>query len=233
MSALRADLHIHTCLSPCAEDDLTPATAAGLAKLAGADLIAVTDHNSALSLPAAKAACDAYGLQLLPGVEANTREEIHLLCYFPDVETALDFSERLYRALPAFPYDPAIWGRQLVMDENDQVLDQVPKLLTGALDLSLAQTAALCRSLGGIPVPAHADADSYSLFSVLGGWPMDTDFDLLEVRDPEHTAKLVRCGFFPAEKPMFFSSDAHRMEDVACRLCEMDEDFPLVRLLKK
>ena len=80
MSALRADLHIHTCLSPCAEDDLTPATAAGLAKLAGADLIAVTDHNSALSLPAAKAACDAYGLQLLPGVAANTREEIHLLC---------------------------------------------------------------------------------------------------------------------------------------------------------
>ena len=209
MSALRADLHIHTCLSPCAEDDLTPATAAGLAKLAGADLIAVTDHNSALSLPAAKAACDAYGLQLLPGVEANNR------------------------ALPAFPNDPAIWGRQLVMDENDQVLDQVPKLLTGALDLSLAQTAALCRSLGGIPVPAHADADSYSLFSVLGGWPMDTDFDLLEVRDPEHAAKLVRCGFFPAEKPMFFSSDAHRMEDVACRLCEMDEDFPLVRLLKK
>ena len=66
-------------------------------------------------------------------MEANTREEIHLLCYFPDVETALDFSDRLYEALPAFPYDPAIWGRQLVMDENDRVLDQVPKLLTLSL----------------------------------------------------------------------------------------------------
>ncbi len=233
MSALRADLHVHTCLSPCANDDLTPATAAGLAKLAGADILAVTDHNSARSLPAAQAACREYGLLLLPGVEANTREEIHLLCYFPDVETALDFSDRLYEALPVFPYDPAIWGRQLVMDENDRVLEQVPKLLTGALELSLAQTAALCREMGGIPVPAHADADSYSLFSVLGGWPMDVDFDLFEAKDPAKASLLVEKGFFPAGKPMLFSSDAHRMEDVACRMCEIDEDSPLMQLLKK
>lgn len=232
MSALRADLHIHTCLSPCAEDDLTPATAAGLAKLAGADLIAVTDHNSARSLPAARAACEAYGLRLLPGVEANTQEEIHLLCYFADVETALEFSSRLYEKLPAFPYDPAIWGRQLVMDENDQVIDQVPKLLTGAVELSLAQTAALCRSLSGIPVPAHADADSYSLFSVLGGWPLDVDFELFEIKDPAKAERLVRAGSFPAGKPMLLSSDAHRMEDVAARMCEIGEDCPLLRLLK-
>ena len=71
MNALRGDLHVHTCLSPCADDDLTPVTAVGLAKLAGADVVAVTDHNSARSLPAAKAAADAYGILLLPGIEVN------------------------------------------------------------------------------------------------------------------------------------------------------------------
>ena len=91
MSALRGDLHVHTCLSPCADDALTPAMAAGMAKLAGADVIAVTDHNSARNLPAAQAACQAYGLRLLPGVEVNTAEEIHLLCYFSRVKTALQF----------------------------------------------------------------------------------------------------------------------------------------------
>ena len=112
---MRYDLHLHTCLSPCADKDMTPATVAGLAKLAGADLIAVTDHNSALNLPAARAACDFYGLRLLPGIEVNTAEEIHLLCYFKTVEAALEYGEALYGALPAFPYDPAVWGEQLVL----------------------------------------------------------------------------------------------------------------------
>ena len=113
MSALRGDLHIHTCLSPCADDSLTPAIAAGMAKLAGADVMAVTDHNSARNLPAAQAACRAYGLRLLPGSEVNTAEEIHLLCYFPGVEAAMQFGALLYQALPALPYDEKIWGRQL------------------------------------------------------------------------------------------------------------------------
>ena len=124
------DLHMHSCLSPCAEDDMTPANIAGLAKLAGAELIAVTDHNAADNLPAVQRCCNAYGLRLLPGVEVNTAEEIHVLCYFKTVDTALEFGRLLYAALPEFPYDPAVWGRQLVMDENDEVLRTVDKLLT-------------------------------------------------------------------------------------------------------
>ena len=129
---MRYDLHLHTCLSPCADDDMTPATVAGLAKLAGAELIAVTEHNSALNLPAAEAACRAYGLRLLPGIEVNTAEEMHLLCYFKTVERALEYGEALYEALPAFPYAPAVWGEQLVMDEEDRVERRVERLLPGA-----------------------------------------------------------------------------------------------------
>ena len=119
------DLHMHSCLSPCAEDDMTPANIAGLAKLAGAELIAVTDHNAADNLPAVQCCCNADGLRLLPGVEVNTAEEIHVLCYFKTVDTALEFGRLLYAALPEFPYDPP-WGRQLVMDENDEVLRNGP-----------------------------------------------------------------------------------------------------------
>lgn len=228
---LCCDLHIHSCLSPCAEDDMTPATIAGLAKLAGADVIAVTDHNSARNLPAALAACRAYGVRLLPGLEVNTAEEVHLLCYFGSVETALRFGERLYAALPAFPYDEAIWGRQLVMDEEDRILDAVPRLLTGAVTLTLAQTAALCREMGGIPVPAHADADSYSLFSVLGGWPMDVDFTHYEVKRPEKAERLTAAGLLPEGRRVLRSSDAHCIPDVAAVTTQLDENDPLLRLL--
>lgn len=232
MNALRGDLHVHTCLSPCADDDLTPVTAVGLAKLAGADVVAVTDHNSARSLPAAKAAADAYGILLLPGIEVNCAEEIHLLCYFADVDTALRFGDALYGALPAFPYDPAVWGRQLVTDENEEITGEVEKLLTGAVTLTLSETAQLCRSMGGIPVPAHADADSYSLFSVLGGWPMDVDFDLYEVKSPERAEKLIRAGLLPGGKPLLTNSDAHCADAVASRMSELGEGHPLLRLLR-
>ena len=144
---MRYDLHLHTCLSPCADDDMTPATVAGLAKLAGAELIAVTDHNSALNLPAAEAACRAYGLRLLPGIEVNTAEEMHLLCYFKTVERALEYGEALYEALPAFPYDPAVWGEQLVMDEEDRVVRRVERLLTGAARWDVYQAKAACEAL--------------------------------------------------------------------------------------
>ncbi len=116
---------------------MTPANIAGLAKLAGAELIAVTDHNAADNLPAVQCCCNAYGLRLLPGVEVNTAEEIHVLCYFKTVDTALEFGRLLYAALPEFPYDPAVWGRQLVMDENDEVLRTVDKLLTGAVSMDI------------------------------------------------------------------------------------------------
>lgn len=164
---MRYDLHLHTCLSPCADRDMTPATVAGLAKLAGAELIAVTDHNSALNLPAAEKACREYGLRLLPGLEVTTAEEVHLLCYFKTVEAALEYGRELYAALPALPCDPAIWGEQWVMDEEDRVLGKVDKLLTAACGWPLEEAAARCRALGGEPVPAHADAESYSVFAML------------------------------------------------------------------
>lgn len=226
------DLHLHSCLSPCANDDMTPATIAGFAKLNGIELIALTDHNSALNLPAAAAACRAYGVRLLPGIEVNTEEEIHLLTYFREVETALEMGRRIYEGLPEFPYDRNIWGRQLVLDEDDRLLEEPQKLLTGASAMNIYEVCRLCRELGGVPVPAHVDKDTTSLLSVLGFAPEDLPFEAYEVRRPEHTlAPLLKAGRLQPGREILTSSDAHQLSDIAEYPRALAEDSILRRLL--
>lgn len=227
------DLHIHSALSPCAEDDMTPANIAGFAKLNGIDLIAVTDHNVADNLPAVQVACDTYGVRLLPGIEVNTEEEIHLLTYFATVEAALQMSDLLYSKLLPMPYDPAIWGRQLVMNERDEILSEKEKLLTGAVGMNLYEVEAACRNLGGIAVPAHVDKDSYSLLAVLGFAPEDLPFAAYEVKRPEHTLqKLLDMGRLPQDAVILTSSDAHQLADIAEYPRELAPDSALRKLLK-
>lgn len=209
---------------------MTPATVVGLAKLAGAELVAVTDHNSALNLPAAQVAADAYGIKLLPGIEVNTQEELHLLCYFPTLEKALLMGERIFESLPERPYDPLVWGRQIVMDENDRELRDVNRLLTGACALDVYEAKRLCESLGGIAVPAHTEKDSYSLLSVLGFCPEDLSFEAFEMVSPERYESFVSRGFLPPGREVLCSSDAHCMEAVGGALRRLSDDSVLKRL---
>ena len=225
------DLHLHSCLSPCAENEMTPASIAGFAKLCGLQLIALTDHNSAENLPAMAAACRAYGVALLPGMEVNTAEEIHLLCYFATVEAALTFSRALYDTLPPVENNEAVFGSQLVVDADDTVLRRVPKLLLSACGWSLEETAARCRALGGVPVPAHVDRDSYSVLSVLGLLPPQPAFCAVELHDTAQLPALLQAGRLPGGLEVLCSSDAHRLADVTerpFRLCETSVLQPLL-----
>lgn len=228
---MRYDLHLHTCLSPCADREMTPATVAGLAKLAGAGLIAVTDHNSALNLPAVEKACRAYGVRLLPGLEVTCAEEVHLLCYFKTVEAALEYGSRLYEALPPVPCDPVIWGEQWVMDEEDRLLYKVDKLLTAACLWPLEEAAGRCRRMGGVPVPAHADAGSYSVFSMLGMLPPEAGFEAVELREPHRADEYVKRGLLPPGLEVLVSSDAHFLAAVGSRLGDLSPASVLQKLL--
>ncbi len=225
------DLHIHSCLSPCAEDDMTPATIVGMAKLAGAELVAIADHNSALNLPAAQLCAQAYGIRLLPAIEVNTEEEIHLLCYFPSVEAALEMSCRLYDALPEFPYDPMVWGRQIIVDEDDCELGTVEKLLSGAVSMNIYEVKSLCESLGGVAVPAHAEKDSYSLLSVLGFCPEDLDFGAYELKDPSKYPLLSERGLLMPGREILSSSDAHCIEAICGNMCNLSEESAIKKLI--
>ena len=209
MIELFSDLHIHSCLSPCADDDMTPANICGMAALKGLQMIAVTDHNTARNLPAVKTCCDAYGLLMIPGMEITTKEEVHLLGYFATVEDAMDFSEFLRPHMPPKKNRPQFFGNQLVMDEDDNVIAEEDELLIGASDLRLAELVKLIRERGGVPVPAHINRGSNGLLINLGFMPEDLSFTAVEVW------RALPCPHTPqAGKVILHSSDSHHLGDI-------------------
>ena len=209
MEKLFCDLHMHSCLSPCGSDDMTPANLCGMAMLKGLQMLALTDHNTARNLPAAQVCTDAYGLLLIPGMEITTREEVHLLGYFPSVEIALDFSEFLRAHMPKKKNKPSFFGNQFVMDEDDNIVAEEDELLIAASDLSLDALAKLIREAKGVPVPAHINRGSNGLLINLGFVPEDLGFTAVEVwRD-------LPCAHTPQEgRVVLHSSDAHYLGDI-------------------
>lgn len=204
-----ADLHIHSCLSPCGDDDMTPCNIAGMAKIKGLDIIAVCDHNTARNLPAVQRVCEAYGLLLLPGMEITTKEEVHLLGYFPTVETALAFGEMLRAHLPKKKNNPRFFGRQLVMNEDDEIIDEEEALLIGATDLTLKAAAELVAEYGGVPVPAHINRGSNGLLINLGLMPDEPFYTTVEA------ARHLPCeGSALRGRHVLHSSDAHYLGDI-------------------
>ena len=164
MIELFSDLHIHSCLSPCADDDMTPANICGMAALKGLQMIAVTDHNTARNLPAVKTCCDAYGLLMIPGMEITTKEEVHLLGYFATVEDAMDFSEFLRPHMPPKKNRPQFFGNQLVMDEDDNALYNK---MSGGVRIAALNTAGVLYILEkGNTVNSVADLKGRTIYAV-------------------------------------------------------------------
>ncbi len=214
------DLHIHSCLSPCADDDMTPANICGMAHLKGLDAIAVTDHNTARNLPYVKEAADYYGLLLVPGMEITTREEVHLLGYFPTVDAAVAAGEVFSSHLPPFPNRPAFFGRQLVMDTDDQVVAEETRMLIGATDLDLTECTEIIRSRGGVAIPAHINRGSNGLLVNLGMMPAEPSFPVVEVSPALPVDESAVTG-----RGVLHSSDAHQLGNIL----EPVFDFPTER----
>jgi len=201
---LAVDLHIHSCLSPCASDEMTPNNIVNMAYLKGLNAIAITDHNSALNLPAAAAVAKGRGLVLLPGIEVQSREELHLLCYFPDVDTALEFGGAIYGYLPDMPNNTDVFGPQSVLDEDDEEVQREPRLLVQSLSLSMDEVIALAAQRGGLTVPAHINRPSYSLLAQLGFMPPHLSFPALELYEGAPQPKMDLSKYL-----VFHSSDSH------------------------
>lgn len=206
------DLHLHSCLSPCADKDMTPNNVCAMARLKGLDLIALTDHNSGGNLAAFALAAKRNGLLFVPGMELCTREEVHLLAYFQDVERAMQASQAVRAHLPEGKNQPDFFGRQLLVDQFDQVVGEEDALLIGAMDLSLEATCDLVRQYQGVPVPAHIYR-GYGLIQVLGFVPAQAGFHTLEYL-PEQTYKGEHLGLH--------SSDAHQLGAIAEREHALD-----------
>jgi len=206
-----ADLHIHSCLSPCAGNDMTPGNIVMMAKIKGLDVISVCDHNHTGNLEAISKVAGEVGVLLIPGIELETSEEIHMLCYFPTLESIFSLQSILNGHYLAIKNREDIFGEQWIMDVADMPVKKVEHLLTTATTLDLYSCVSLVRELGGVPVPAHVDRSSYSIVSNLGSIPHDLNFNTLELS--RYISKADFLNKYPEFAGKFFvsSSDAHEL----------------------
>ncbi len=220
------DLHIHSALSPCGDEDMTPNNIVNMAQLKGLDVIAVTDHNSAANVRSVVKAAEGK-LIVVPGIEVTTSEEVHVLCYFNSVEVAEDMSGLLKSRMTGIKNRAEIFGRQLVLNENDELVGEEENLLVNAVALSIYDVQKEVSARGGIFVPAHIDRTSYSITSNLGFLPPDLPVDALEI-----TANgLAQYEEQYKNYEILTSSDAHYLENISEREHFFDDEGKITKKL--
>ena len=219
MDKVAIDLHIHSVLSPCGEEEMTPNNIVNMALLKEIDYIAVTDHNTAKNLPAVLAVAKEIGegICILPGIEVTTKEEADILAYFPTLEGALELDEMLYQHLPEVMNRKEMFGPQYIMDENDDIIGAVDKLLISATDIGVDQLWETVTSIGGVIVPAHIDRKSYSIIASLGFIPPELAIKTCEISKGETVENVLKKYRFFRTYQFIHGSDAHQLEDIAER----------------
>ncbi|MBE6542294.1 MAG: PHP domain-containing protein [Ruminococcaceae bacterium] len=215
MSIYKCDLHIHSCLSPCGDDDMTPANIAGMAVINGLGIVALTDHNSSKNCPAFFAQARSHGIIPVAGMELTTAEDIHVVCLFPTLEDAMGFDSFVESKRMPFPNDPDIFGHQHIMDENDEIVGEEKYLLINAADISLEDAFDEVWRRGGVCYPAHIDRQSNGIISMLGTFPEDPKYTSYELNSKDSAEEYSER--FPIIKKLSrtVSSDAHYLWDIS------------------
>lgn len=214
MVSLTYDLHIHSCLSPCGDDDMTPGNIVGMAAIKGLDVIAVTDHNSCRNCPAVMKLAEAYGVLAIPGMEINTSEEVHAVCLFPELEQAMAFDAYVYERLLKFPNKEAVFGKQQICNEEDEVIGTEPNLLINSVDLSFDRLWDVVRSFGGVMFPAHVEKSANSLIANLGFVPPESQFRTAELKDLKKLHEVRKANPYLNDCRIISNSDAHYLEHI-------------------
>lgn len=210
MSRFYYDFHMHSCLSPCADNDNTPNNLAGMAALAGLEIVALTDHNTARNCPAFFEAAERYGLIPVSGMELTTSEDIHVVCLFEELGGALAFDREIAARHRLRVKNRAdVYGEQYIMDGQDNVIGIEPDFLPVATDISVDSAPALAAQYGGICYPAHIDRQANGIVSVLGTFPEHPAFPAAEFHDPKlYEAYLVKYPALSGRR-LLYGSDAH------------------------
>ncbi len=231
------DFHIHSCLSPCGDKDMTPQNIVNMAKIMGYDAIALTDHNTALNCKAVMELGKEIGLTVIPGMELCTSEEVHIVCLFPTLQNALDFSDFVYSTLPPVKNKPAIFGEQIIMDKDDNITGFEEKLLITASSISTHKAVSEVSKYGGICYPAHIDRSSFSIISNLGSIDESFGFKCAEIFDVSKEDKLKSKYPYLKDLKILSDSDAHYLENMripeSCYL-DIDDNTPkgIIEFLK-
>lgn len=208
------NFHLHSCLSPCGDDEMTPFNLVNMAALLGYDAIALTDHNSALNCPSALKAGEKAGITVIPGMELCTCEEIHTVCLFETLEGAMGFSDYVHTTLPPIENRPDIFGNQIVTDFEDNPISREKLLLTTASSISIGEVSDSVKEYGGICYPAHIDRASYSIISALGDFPPEYGFKFAEITEKGNMEEFREKYSALKNAEFIVSSDSHYLENI-------------------
>ncbi|MBN2450871.1 MAG: PHP domain-containing protein [Lentisphaeria bacterium] len=222
----RFDLHVHTGLSACAENSLSPLRLVARARTAGIRLLAVTDHNACANVRAALRAGRQHGVQVIPGVEVTTREEVHATALFDSLDALLDWQAVIDRLLPKAPNRPDFFGYQVIYDETDEIVAVDERLRQVGIAMGIDEVAAEVHRRGGRLVPAHVFRARNSLTSQLGFIDPSAAYDAVEVSKAEWRRARHVLGDRIEGFPVITGSDAHFLEDVGRTWLEVPADVP-------
>lgn len=209
------DLHIHSALSPCAEEEMTPNNIVNMAAVRGIDIIAVTDHNTAGNVEAISKCAENSSVVFVPGIEVESAEEVHIICLFPDTESAMAMNRKIRNHLIPEENNEAVFGKQYIFDEKDNIIGHEKQMLLFAADMTAEEVFGAAERLGGGCYFAHADRASYSVFSALGTLPDTIGSQIIELSDNEFGRAFSREKKELNEKTILYSSDAHRLADMS------------------
>lgn len=213
LKTFRADLHVHTCLSPCADEQMKPAAIVSQAKKKGLDVIAICDHNSAKNVWAVRDVGRRHGLAVIGGMEICSEEEVHVLGLFDEYEN-LQQMQRLVDKNLSGENNAELFGEQWLCDEQDTIVGQESKLLIGATKLSVKEIIKNIHSLGGLAIFSHVDRESYSILSQLGFVPEGLKIDALEISSRCSPAEARDCLPQITGYRLVHFSDAHQLVQI-------------------
>ena len=199
------DLHIHSVLSPCADDQMTPANIVGWAKLSGIDAVAIADHNAIANVQVAIAVGNAYDV-VVPAMELQTAEDIHILCLFEKFEDLQSFYNSI--SFTNLQNRTEIFGEQWIMDDDDNVIATEPRMLLVASEISVEDVTSLAKQYNGIAIAAHIDREENGMVAILGA--VTDNFSVVEVSPTATDSICMHCQ----GKKVITNSDAHVLEDI-------------------
>lgn len=214
MRIYRAELHVHTVLSPCAEVEMIPPLIVSEALARGIEIIAITDHNACANVTAVQKAASGTGLTVLPGMELQTREEVHLLCLFGDLETVEVWQKRVDGWMPGIANRPEYFGEQFVVDYTGEFIRREEQLLLTSADIKLETAIRQVHELGGLAIPAHVDRRQFGLIGQLGLVP--PGLAVLACEISRHLDIQTAQARYPSLNPypLLRGGDAHRLNEL-------------------
>lgn len=220
LKIFRADLHVHSVLSPCGSLEMSPARIIHEARQKHIDILAITDHNSTRQCRVVMKLGGDAGIKVWGGAEINTREEVHSLALFEDLQAINEFQRWLDKWLRVIKNKPGYFGHQVWVDENENILGEEERLLIVSIDRSLEQSYEEVHRLGGVFIPAHIDRRSNSLISQLGFIPPDVSADALEI-SPNAEPEYVLSQGWGKIKPLVAGSDAHQPDKLGTHVTHL------------